>query len=595
MTFTTRPEIKGTFGVVTSTHYLASAAGMRMLELGGNAFDAATAAGFVLQVVEPHLNGPGGDMTLLFRDAHRKRNSVLCGQGTAPEKATISHYRKAGLNMIPGDGLLATVVPGAFGAWLQLCRDFGNLRLENVLQPAIDHAQNGFPLLPSTALMIKRNAHFFKEHWPTSYEQWVPGGKLPEAGELFKLPRLAKTYSEILSHAQTSKSRELQFDKAYHAFYGGFIGKRMVEFANNTAVMDESGKINKGVLSLYDLENWEPLFEAPVSKSYHGWDVIKAGPWSQGPVMLQSLALLQDTDFDTFAHDSAEFVHVVVEAMKLAFADREVYYGDPQHADVPLKYLLSDEYASNRRKLLGSVASSKLEAGHMPGYERQKRETEQLIESWGVSENSRYEPTMDHLRKQRGDTVHIDVIDKWGNMVSATPSGGWLQSSPTIPDLGFCLNSRAQMFALKPDLANSLEPFKRPRTTLSPTLAFHKDTGRALAMGTPGGDQQDQWQLMFFLRLVHYGLNLQEAIDAPMFHTTHFPTSFYPRDRQHKQVTVEGNFDKQEVENLKVKGHVVVTQDQWTIGRLTAAGRDENGLLYAGATPRGMQAYAIGR
>lgn len=595
MDFTTRPEIQGTFGVVTSTHWLASSSGMRMLELGGNAFDAAAAAGFVLQVVEPHLNGPGGDMTLQFFDGHRTKARVLCGQGCAPEKATISHFEGLGMDLIPGNGLLATVVPGAFGAWLQLCRNYGRLPLRDILEPAMLYAQNGFPMLARAALTIKSLAPFFKEHWPTSYSQWVPGGKLPGAYQLFKLPRLAETFAELLYEAEKGKTREAQFERAYDAFYNGFIAERIDKFIRETAVMDGSGNKNKGVLSRQDLANWEPSFELPITKNYHDWSIQKAGPWSQGPVLLQCFGLLEETDFSKIKHDSADFVHIVVEAMKLAYADREIYYGDPAYVDVPLKHLLSDDYSKTRRGLLSAMASNKFEAGKVLGFEDQIKATEKLIEEFGTAEHSIYEPTMQHLSERRGDTVHIDVIDKWGNMVAATPSGGWLQSSPIIPDLGFCLNSRAQMFALKPGLANSLEPFKRPRTTLTPTLAYNRKDGRALAMGTPGGDQQDQWQLMLLLRLIHYDLNLQEAIDAPLFHTNHFPSSFHPRKRQPKHVMIEGNFNNVELERLRLKGHVVELGPDWSIGRLTAAMREKNGLMYAGATPRGMQAYAVGR
>lgn len=595
MNFTTRPEIKGTFGVVTSTHWLASSAGMRMLELGGNAFDAATAAGFVLQVVEPHLNGPGGDMTLQFFNVHHTKARVLCGQGCAPEHATIEHFKKIGIDLIPNNGLLATVVPGAFGAWLQLCHDYGNLRLRDVLEPAIDYAENGFPLLERTAHTIKQHAQFFKTHWPTSYQQWLPNGKPPKAGDLFKLPRLAKTFNELLEYAESAKGRDKQFTRAYNAFYGGFIGNRIIDFIEKTEVMDASGQLNKGVLSMDDLGNWHPLEENPVKKVFHGWTIQKAGPWSQGPVLLQCLALLDETDFSKFKYDSSDFVHVVVEAMKLAYADREVYYGDPAHVKVPIDELLSDKYTQQRRRRLRGVASSHFDPGKIIGFEDQKRNTEALVEQFGIAETSIYEPTMEHLAEERGDTVHLDVIDKWGNMVSATPSGGWLHHSPTIPDLGFCLNTRAQMFSLKPGLANSLEPFKRPRTTLTPTLAFNRDTGQGLAMGTPGGDMQDQWQLILMLRLMHYDLNLQQAIDAPMFHTNHFPSSFYPRKRQPKHVMVEGNFNNIELQRLRAKGHIVEMGPNWSLGRLTAAMRDKNGVISAAATPRGMQAYAVGR
>ena len=595
MTFTTRPEIQGTFGVVSSTHWLASQAGMRMLEQGGNAFDAAAAAGFVLQVVEPHLNGPGGDMTLQFFDANKKKSRVLCGQGYAPEAATIEHYKNVGLEIIPQNGVLATVVPGSMGAWFALCRDYGKLYLRDILEPAISYAQDGFPLLPRVAETINHMAPQFKEYWPTSYEQWVPGEKPPPANQLFKLPRLAQTYIELKRFAEEIGDRTKQFERAHEAFYQGFVAERIENFLALNAVMDLSGQENKGVLTANDMANFKPVYETPVSKKYHDWTVQKAGPWSQGPVLLQCLGLLEETDFSAFRHDSADFMHVIIEAMKLAFADREIYYGDPNHVNVPIQTLLSAEYTANRRLLLKRFARSELQPGEIAGFEDQKKATEALIEQYGTTEQAIYEPTMEHLAEPRGDTVHVDVIDRWGNRVAATPSGGWLQHSPTIPDLGFCLNTRAQMFSLTPGLANSLEPFKRPRTTLSPTLAYNHKDGRALALGTPGGDQQDQWQLSVLLRIIHYNLNLQEAIDAPLFHSNHFPSSFYPRRRQNKHVVIDGCVTEREFMLLKAKGHIVERAGNRQLGRLTATMRDKNGMLYAAATANEMQAYAVGR
>jgi gamma-glutamyltranspeptidase/glutathione hydrolase len=261
---------------------------------------------------------------------------------------------------------------------------------------------------------------------------------------------------------------------------------------------------------------------------------------------------------------------------------------------VPLEHLLSETYNHERRRLIGREASRDLHPGTIPGFEEQRAATLALLEKLSPTGQSVYEPTMAHLSEKRGDTVHIDVIDAEGNMVSITPSGGWLQSSPTVPGLGFCLNSRAQMYWLEEGLPTSLAPGKRPRTTLSPSIALHE--GRpTMAFGTPGGDQQDQWQLSFFLRHVHHGLNLQEAIDLPLFHTTHFPSSFYPRARQPGHIMLEESIGRGVIGELEARGHEVTAAEPWSVGRLTAAKRDADGLLRAGATPRLMQAYAIGR
>lgn len=595
MNFTTRPELKGTFGVATSTHWIASAVGMRMLERGGNAFDAAAAMGFVLHVVEPHLCGPLGDMPALIRLAGADAPIMVCGQGTAPAGATIEHYRAEGLDVIPGSGLLATVIPGAFDAWMLILQDHGSLPLRDILEPAIYYARNGHPVLPRVSATIAGLADFFRTEWPTSFETWLPGGAAPAPHSLFRNPALADTWERLLTEAETVPDRAEQIAAARRSFSQGFIAEAIDRWMRDACVMDAAGGRRKGVLTGDDMAGWQASYEAPLSVDYHGWKVWKGGTWTQGPSMLQSLMTLSGIDLSAMDPNGAEFVHTVTEAMKLSFADREAYYGDPDFTEIPIETLLSGQYASTRRALIGAKASLDQRPGHIPGFE-----------AWASAAVARAahhteagpgpgagEPTMAHLSEKRGDTVHIDVIDRWGNMVSATPSGGWLQSSPVVPGLGMPLNSRAQMFWLDEGLPTSLAPGRRPRTTLSPSMAA--TDGRDLAFGTPGGDQQDQWQLILFLRLVHHGLNLQEGIDAPLFHTTHFQASFYPHATQPGHLMVEPSFGDAVIAELRARGHFVDVAEPWTVGRLTAASRDRDGLLRAAATPRLMQAYAVGR
>ena len=592
--FTTRPEVLGRFGVVTSTHWIASAVGMGILEKGGNAFDAAVATGFVLQVVEPHLNGPGGDLPALLYSADSGKVDVICAQGTAPAGATIEHYTAQGLQVIPGDGLLATVIPGAFDGWMLMLRDYGSMSLADVLQPAIFYAQSGHPVLPAVANTIAEMKEFFRVEWPTSYATWLPGGTAPEPHSNVRNPMLAECWKRIVKEASVKTDRQEQIELARRAFYQGFVAEQIDAWLQTAEVMDASNERHKAVLTGDDLAGWSASVEPPATMEYEGWNIAKTGPWGQGPVLLQSLALLKGMGIESMDGCGADFVHHVVEAMKLSYADREAYYGDPDFMDVPLTTLLSDEYNRQRRALITDTASMSLQPGVVAGFEQQVKDTLSTIESMSASDQAVYEPTMAHLSDKRGDTVHIDVIDRHGNMVSVTPSGGWLQSSPTIPGLGFCLNSRAQMYWLKPGLASSLLPGRRPRTTLTPTLALHED-GAAMAFGTPGGDQQDQWQLTFFLRHVHHCNNLQQLIDQPLFHTTHFPSSFYPRARQSGNIMVEETIGEDVLAELKKRGHQITRADAWTIGRLTAAKREPGGLLKAAATPRLMQAYAIGR
>jgi len=596
MTFTTRPEITGTFGVATSTHWIASAVGMKMLEQGGNAFDAAAAMGFVLNVVEPHLNGPLGDMPLMIRTAGADAPLMICGQGTTPAGATIAHYKSEGLTLIPGSGLLATVIPGAFGAFMLMLRDHGSLPLRNILEPAIYYARHGHPVLPRVAHTIAGLGEFFREEWPTSHDTWLPGGQAPAPGALFCNPALADMWERLVIEAEAVTGREAQIEAARRAFYEGFIAEAIDSYLAEACVMDAAGGRRKGVLTGQDMAGWQATYEDPLSVDYKGWTVWKGGMWTQGPTLLQSLRILEGIDIGAMDLRGAEFVHTVTEAMKLAFADREAYYGDPLHMVLPTDTLLSRDYAATRRALIGERASLDQRPGHIAGFEAWAkaavaRAGREMAAGPGVGGG---EPTMAHLTEKRGDTVHLDVIDRWGNMVSATPSGGWLQSSPVVPGLGVPLNSRAQMFWLEDGYPTSLAPGRRPRTTLSPSMGQAPD-GAELAFGTPGGDQQDQWQLILFLRLVHGSRNLQEAIDAPLFHTGHFQSSFYPRGTRPGHLMAEPAFGEAVLQDLRDRGHDVEVSEPWAVGRLTAASRDAGGMLRAAATPRLMQAYAIGR
>ncbi|MEP3847699.1 MAG: gamma-glutamyltransferase family protein [Paracoccaceae bacterium] len=593
MEFLTRPDITGTFGVATSTHWIASAVGMRILEIGGNAFDAGAAMGFVLHVVEPHLNGPLGDVPALIKPAGDAAPTVVCGQGTAPAHATIDHYKDQGLDLIPGTGLLATVIPGAFDAWMLILRDHGSLPLRSILEPAIYYARSGHPLLPRVANTIANLAPFFQDEWPTSYQTWLSGGVAPEAGELFCNPVLADTWDQLLTEAEQKSDRADQIQHARAAFYRGFVAEHIDTWMQSACVMDATGERRKGVLTGDDMANWSATYERPLSTEYHGWTVWKGGAWTQGPSLLQSLNILSGCSLHNT--NDADFVHIVTETMKLAFADREAYYGDPDHTDLPMELLLSTEYSDARRNLIGEDASLEQRPGHVPGFEycaqaAIERAARPIPTSNAVGAG---EPTMAHLTEKRGDTVHLDVIDRWGNMISATPSGGWLQSSPIVPGLGMPLNTRAQMFWLDEGLPTSLAPGRRPRTTLSPSMASNPD--QTLAFGTPGGDQQDQWQLIYLLRLIHSGMGLQAALEAPLFHTSHFQSSFYPRAARPAHLMVEPALEADVISNLRARGHDVEISDAWSIGRLTAAARRSDGLLSAAATPRLMQAYAVGR
>jgi gamma-glutamyltranspeptidase/glutathione hydrolase len=592
--FTTRPEIEGTFGVVASTHWIATAVGMATLEKGGNAFDSAVATAFTLQVVEPHLNGPGGDVPVIVYDVRRDKPEVICGQGPAPAGATIAHYRREGLDLVPGTGLLAACVPGTFETWMLLLRDYGTLSLREVLSPAIGYAQNGYPLVERASATIAMVAELFRKDWPTSAAVYLPDGAVPPTGTLFTNKTLAATYIRILKEAESAGGdRVAQIERARKSWSQGFVAEAIDRFCRTQEIMDTSGTRHRGVLVADDMARWAPRIEAPLTYDYRRYTVCKTGPWGQGPVMLQQLALLKGFDLDGLDPLEPDFIHLQVECAKLAYADREAFYGDPDFIEVPTATLLSDAYNAERRKLIHHTASLELRPGSIEGYGAVVKLFRENAPSATAGAAGAGEPTVGRIGGTRGDTVHFDIVDEAGNMVSATPSGGWLQSSPVIPELGFCLGTRAQMFWLEEGHPAALAPGKRPRTTLTPTLAL-RDGAPYLACGTPGGDQQDQWITQLFLRHVHAGVNLQEAIDAPAWHSEHFPSSFWPRTARPGVLVLEGRVPRETVAELKRRGHIVEVGPDWSEGRLTAASRDGR-RRRAAANPRGMQGYAAGR
>jgi gamma-glutamyltranspeptidase/glutathione hydrolase len=592
--FTTRPEIDGTFGVVTSTHWIATAVGMSVLERGGNAFDAGCATAFTLQVVEPHLNGPGGDVPVILYDTRRGTPEVICGQGPAPAGATIAYFRSLGLDMMPGTGLLAACVPGMFDTWMRLLRDYGTLSLADVLTPAISYARDGHPLVERANATIKTVEKLFRDYWPTSAAVYLPNGKVPETGTLFTNRALADTYARVLREAESAGGdRVAQIEHARKTWSQGFVAEAIDKFCRTQDIMDTSGERHRGVLTGDDMARWHAHVEAPLTYDYGRYTVCKAGVWSQGPVLLQQLALLKGFDLDGLDVTGPDFIHLVVEASKLAFADREKFYGDPDFGEIPIGTLLSDAYNDERRKLIGPTASLELRPGSVEGLGavvtmRRAEGAREAVGAMGAGE-----PTVGEFGEVNGDTVHFDIVDRDGNMISSTPSGGWLQSSPVIPELGFGLGTRGQMFWLEEGHPAALAPGKRPRTTLSPTLAL-RDGEPYLAWGSPGGDQQDQWTTQFFLRHVHAGMNMQEAIDAPAWHSEHFPISFWPRTARPGVLVVESRVPAATREALAKRGHVIEVGPGWSEGRLTAASRDSR-RRRAAANPRGMQGYAAGR
>lgn len=603
--FTTRPTLQGTFGMTASTHWLATASAQAVLERGGNAFDAAVAGAFVLHVVEPHLNGPGGDMTGVFTTTGNPSEPVvLMGQGPAPAAATREHYLAERLELVPGAGALAAAVPAAVDAWLLLLRDHGTWDLADVLSFAIGYARNGHPVLDRVAGTIASVAGLFREHWPTSAALWMPDGNVPAGGDIVKNVAYADVLERLIAAGQDAKAdggtpapRPARIDAARREWREGLVAKAAVEFLAEPH-RHSSGTDHAGVITEADFAGFSAGYEAAATLEFRGHTIAKTGPWGQGPALLQTLAILDGFDDEHLDPSTELGAHTILEAQKLAIADREAYYGD---AAVPLDYLLGREYAAERRQLIGEKASHAFRPGGVPGHTPflPPLRTEYLPPSLAARGDGAFagvgEPTVQPTGETRGDTCHIDVVDQWGNMVSATPSGGWLQSSPAIPGLGFCLGTRLQMTWLEDGAPSTLTPGKRPRTTLTPTLVL-RDGQAVAALGSPGGDQQDQWQLLYLLRTIVGGYEPQQAIDAPAFHTTSIPGSFWPRTWTPGGAVVEDRLGDGVIAGLEARGHVVSRAGDWSLGRLSAVVRcPKTGVLKAAANPRGGQGYAAGR
>lgn len=595
--FTTRPVIMGRRGVVTSGHYLATAAGFRIMEQGGNAIDAAAAMCFCLNLLEPQSNGIGGEVPTLIYSANQRRVFAICGMGWSAAAFTLDWCREHGIDLIPGDGYLPACVPAMVDTWATAVARFGSLSFSQVLQPAIELAENGFAVYEGLRESLAGSLKKFTELYPTTGEIYCPGGRVPEVGELLRNPDWANTLKVMCRAEATAKQRgrAAGIEAARDAFYKGEIAERIVTFITATPVEDASGTPHAGLLSYEDMAEWHATVEEPVTSPYGDLDVHKCPPWTQGPVFLQQLAILEGYDLAALGHSSAEYLHLLIESAKLAFADREAYYGDPLFDKVPLDILLSKEYTAKRRSLIGTDASREMRPGDVgqgiPAYvtfdvaEDNRRALQ-------VAARSIRDLGLGHAHV--GDTTHLDAADAEGNMVAATPSGGWIGSSPVIKGLGFPLGTRGQMFYLNPERPNALAPRKRPRATLTPSLAT-KHGQPYMVFGTPGGDGQDQWTLQFFLNVTVFGMNLQEALDAPTIHSVHFPSSFYPRPAYPGRVEVEGRIPREVIAGLESRGHEVRVIDGWANGKVMGIRCDrERGVLSGAVSPRRTIGYALG-
>jgi gamma-glutamyltranspeptidase/glutathione hydrolase len=586
---TVYPLVMGREAMISTEHYLSASAGARIFARGGNAIDAAVAATLVEGVVNPHMHTIGGEAPMLIYVADERRVVSINGNMTAPARATIELYRAKGLKLVPGEGLLAAGVPAAFDALATALQRFGTMTLAAVVEPALRLCEDGMPMHPGLSghgetpedlsgligmASIIANQHKFRERWPTSAAVYLPGGEVPKPGEIIKNPALANFYRRLLDAESAAHNcgREAAIDAARDRFYRGDIAREIVAWS------DAHG----GVLGARDLANFTTRLEDAVTVDYRGITVHKCQTWSQGPVFLQQLRLLEGYDLRAMGHNSADYIHTLVEAAKLAFADREAYYGDPEFTRVPLDGLLAPRYADLRRGLIDPAhASRDVRPGDPVAMRALLDPPGAAPRSWGPG------------------TIHVTAADGRGNMVACTASGGWIPSSPVVESLGFPLGTRLQTFFLDEHHANALKPGKRPRTTLTPSLATRQGAP-FLSFGTPGGDQQDQWTLQFFLNLIEFGMDLQEAIEAPRFSTAHFPSSFHPHAARPGVLRVENRVAEATRAALAARGHEVETRPAWCEGHVLGISFDPvHRLLCGGADPRGqlavvMAAQAIG-
>jgi gamma-glutamyltranspeptidase / glutathione hydrolase len=555
---------------LATEHYLSAQAGMEVFKQGGNAFDAAAAAALAESVVNPHMFTLGGECPMLLYLANENKVVSVNGNTQAPWEATLEAYLNRRLQFIPPEGVLAAGVPAAFSALAEMLIRYGALPFSAIVNPAYVLARDGFPahsgLIQMPGFSITANREKFIDLWPSSAQLYLHSNlAVPSVGDRMQNPALADLFRCLMDSAEKAEAsgREAGFQSALEQFYRGDIAREIDSFVSARG----------GYLSRVDLEKFETLFEEPVTSKFRDTTVFKCGPWSQGPVMLQLLRLLEGFELEKLRHNSADYLHRWIEAAKLAYADREQYYADPRFTPAPLPQLLSRSYNDLRRQLIDPLQASGLHRPGDPANVAPLLPVDKVFrwDSWGFG------------------TVHVAVVDQQGNMAALTPSGAWISSNEVIPALGFPLTSRLQTFYLDPGHPNALAPGKRPRTTLTPTLAFRN--GKPwMAFGTMGGDQQDQWLSQFFLNRVVFKMSLQEAIEAPKITFDHTPSTFYPHEAFPRRVRLEDRIAAEVAADLASRGHKVEMDSAWAAGFICAVERQESGLLQAGADPRGRKA-----
>jgi gamma-glutamyltranspeptidase / glutathione hydrolase len=576
---TTRPVVAGTHGVVSTGHPLVSMAGIRMLLSGGNAFDAAVAAGFAAAVVEPTASYTlCGECVALVHDARRRETLAVSGQGTAPALATPAFFRDRGLDRIPTgpgpDAHLSFTVPGAADAYLTVLETFGTKSVAETLAPAVHYAEHGFPMYEymRRMLAIAESRSQFDLYPPGGTDVFYPGGHVPEVGELLVQPALGGTLRRLVEADSTGRGhRQAGIRAARERFYRGDVAATIGAFSERVG----------GLLRASDLAGYRARLEPPLRTTFAGKEILGQSAWTQGPVLMQALGMLEVFDLRAMGHNSARYIHVVAEALKLAFADRERYYGDSAAAEATIKELLAPAYARERAALIRmDRAAPELPA---PGDPRHRAGAEQrpgTVKSVGAG-----------AEVPADGTTHIAAIDRDGNMICLTPSGGVFRKSAFAPELGCTLSTRSEMFVLEEGHPNGLVPGKRPRTTLVSYLICEGGVP-TMTVGCPGGDDQTQADLQLVLNVLVFGMNPQQAVEAPRFSTQTLINSFYPRVYRPGQLNVEPGIPESTRVELRALGHAVTETGACGIGAVVTRRDPATGVLSAGADPR-RPTYAL--
>jgi len=558
------PEVRALHEMVGGGNNFVVEAGMRILHAGGNAIDAGVAATLAAAVTEEDHFSMGGEMPLLVK-LKGKPVEVVSGVGTAPAKATIEFFKNRPLEawekadrkpVIPAQGILSTTTPGMFDGVMLALEKYGTMSFAQVAGPAIELA-DGFPTTEVFADTLHRDETIMRA-WPSSVKYFFPGGRLPERGEVFHQPDLAKTLRDMVTAEEKLRgNRVAKIDAVRDYFYRGPVAKKMGAFS----------EANGGLVTYEDIAKFHAEIDTPRTTLFHGYEIVKPGFWTQGPVLLEMFNLLESYDLKSMKHNSPEYLHLLVEAAKLAFADRDKYYGDPKFSKIPEETLLSKDYAAERRKLIDPLHAS-MES--RPGV---------------IGDRVIPMPPANVASIEVKDTTCVDVVDRQGNVYSATPSGAWLPAV-MAGDSGIAFGSRLQTLLTIPGHPNVIEAGKRPRVTLSPTMIL-KDGKPVYALSTPGADNQDQALLQVILNMIVFDMTPQEAVEAPRFQTEAFYSSFAMHEFIPGRLNLESRIPKATADKMASWGHIVRVSGPWSNASSPIVIKlADSGVLEGGADPR---------